>query len=42
MQYVPTEGSGSSLERVDVVIFDGETPIDRIIISGAIVIVDND
>ena len=42
VQYVPTEGSGSSLERVDVVIFDGETPIDRIIISGAIVIVDND
>lgn len=36
-------GSGSSyMERVDLVIFDGSTPIDRIIISGAIVIVDND
>ena len=42
VQYVPTEDSGSSLERVDVVIFDGETPIDRIVISGATVIVDND
>ena len=32
----------SPMERVDVVIFDGDTPIDRIIISGATVIVDND
>lgn len=29
-------------DRVDVVVFDGETPVDRIIISGATVIVDND
>ena len=28
--------------RVDIVIFDGSTPIDRIIVSDAIVIVDND
>lgn len=32
----------SSAERVDVVIFDGDKAIDRIIISGATVIVDND
>ena len=29
-------------ERADVVVFDGETPVDRIIISGATVVVDND
>lgn len=29
-------------DRVDVVIFDGKEPVDRIIISGATVIVDND
>lgn len=34
--------SSSDMERVDVVIFDGEKPVDRIIISGAIVVVDND
>lgn len=34
--------TSSHMERVDLVIFDGSTPIDRIIISGAIVIVDND
>ena len=28
--------------RVDVVVFDGDTPVDRIIISGCSVIVDND
>lgn len=28
--------------RVDVVVFDGSTPTDRIIISGATVVVDND
>ena len=37
-----TTNSSWGWERVDVVIFDGETPVDRIIISGAIVIVDND
>ena len=36
------DGSYGSNERVDVVVFDGETPVDRIIISGATVIVDND
>ena len=40
VQYA-TSSSGT-WERVDVVIFDGETPVDRIIISGAIVVVDND
>lgn len=29
-------------ERVDIVIFDGSEPVDRVIISGATVIVDND
>ena len=28
--------------RIDIVVFDGETPVDRIIISGATVVVDND
>ncbi len=39
VQYV---GGTSYAERVDVVVFDGETPVDRIIISGATVVVDND
>ena len=34
--------SQSSMERVDIVMFDGEEPVDRVIISGAIVVVDND
>ena len=40
--YTDTSSESSHMERVDVVIFDGSTPIDRIIISGAIVVVDND
>lgn len=32
----------STYPRVDVVVFDGSTPIDRVIISGATVVVDND
>ena len=40
--YTDTSSESSHMERVDLVIFDGSTPIDRIIISGAIVIVDND
>lgn len=37
------DGSESKINsRVDIVIFDGSEPVDRIIISGAIVIVDND
>ena len=40
--YTDTSSESSHMERVDIVIFDGSTPIDRIIISGAIVIVDND
>lgn len=41
VQYVCNAENGAS-ERVDLVVFDGETAIDRIIISGAIVVVDND
>lgn len=37
-----TDSSSSYMNRVDVVIFDGDTPVDRIIISGGIVVVDND
>ena len=39
VDYTDSEGY---MPRVDLVVFDGSTPIDRIIISGAIVIVDND
>ena len=39
VDYTDSEGY---MDRVDLVVFDGSTPIDRIIISGAIVIVDND
>lgn len=39
VQYV---GGESYAERVDVVVFDGSEPVDRIIISGATVVVDND
>ena len=42
VQYTDTSSDSSNMERVDLVVFDGETPVDRIIISGAIVIVDND
>ena len=31
-----------AMNRVDVVVFDGSTPVDRIILSGATVVVDND
>ena len=37
-----SSSSGTANGRVDVVVFDGDTPIDRIIISGATVVVDND
>lgn len=40
--YTDRSSESSHMERVDLVIFDGSTPIDRIIISGAIVVVDND
>lgn len=36
------DGSYVANERVDVVVFDGSKPVDRIVISGATVIVDND
>lgn len=36
------DGSYCANERVDVVVFDGSRVVDRIIISNAIVIVDND
>ena len=39
VDYTDSEGY---MDRVDIVIFDGSTPVDRVIISGAIVIVDND
>lgn len=39
VQYV---GGESIAERVDIVVFDGSEPVDRIIVSGAIVVVDND
>ena len=42
VEYTVSNSEYSSAERVDVVIFDGDKPIDRIIISGATVIVDND
>ena len=42
VQYTTSTSDVQHAERVDLVIFDGSTPIDRIIISGAIVIVDND
>ena len=34
--------STSDMHRVDLVFFDGDTPVDRVIISGGIVVVDND
>lgn len=34
--------SETTMERIDLVIFDGSEPVDRIVISGAIVVVDND
>lgn len=42
VQYIRSTSDVVDAERVDVVVFDGDTPIDRIIISGAIVVVDND
>lgn len=43
VQYEYDSSSGGTANgRVDVVVFDGETPVDRIIISGATVVVDND
>lgn len=42
VQYTTSTSDVQNAERVDVVIFDGKEPVDRIIISGATVIVDND
>lgn len=42
VQYTISTSDMQNAERVDVVIFDGKEPVDRIIISGATVIVDND
>lgn len=42
VQYSSGDEYSSPMERVDVVVFDGDKPIDRIVISGAIVVVDND
>lgn len=43
VQYAYDSSSGGTANgRVDIVIFDGSEPVDRIIISGATVIVDND
>lgn len=41
--YAYDGGSESKINgRVDLVVFDGSEPVDRIVISNAIVIVDND
>lgn len=37
-----TTSVGMANDRVDIVVFDGNKPVDRVIISGAIVVVDND
>lgn len=42
VQYTDTSSESSYMSRVDLVIFDGETPVDRVIISGATVVVDSD
>lgn len=42
VQYTDTSSSSSWMPRVDLVVFDGSEPVDRVIISGAIVVVDND
>ena len=43
VQYAYDLSSGGTANgRVDIVVFDGSEPVDRIIISGATVIVDND
>jgi hypothetical protein len=41
-EYDSSYQSGTAGDRVDVVVFDGDSPVDRVVISGAIVIVDND
>lgn len=40
--YTDSSSESSYMPRVDIVVFDGDAPVDRIIISGATVIVDND
>lgn len=42
VQYAYDGSDGKVNGRVDLVVFDGETPVDRIVISNAIVVVDND
>lgn len=42
VQYTDTSSESSHMPRVDIVVFDGDEPVDRIIISGATVVVDND
>jgi hypothetical protein len=42
VQYTYSTSDVQNAERIDVVIFDGDKPVDRIVISGAIVVVDND
>ena len=42
VQYSYGSSESSTMDRVDIVVFDGDKAIDRIIISGAIVVVDND
>ena len=43
VQYASDTSSVSMAnDRVDLVVFDGNKPVDRVIISGAIVVVDND
>ena len=42
VQYTDTSSESSYMQRVDLVIFDGKEPVDRIVISGGMVVVDND
>jgi hypothetical protein len=42
VEYVTDSNDGNENGRVDVVVFDGTKAVDRIIISGAIVVVDDD
>ena len=42
VQYVCSSDTVHDMGRVDIVIFDGIEPVDRVIISGGIVVVDDD
>jgi len=42
VEYVCPSDTSHDMDRVDIVIFDGTEPVDRVIVSGGIVIVDDD